>query len=175
MKPVYSKLATAALLCSLGTTLHAAEVKVTWQEPDEYRDIDPANQSRGAFRKQVFTNLEEYFNELAQDLPDDAVWDITVTNVDLAGQVWPASFVGFGSTGGEVRLIKSVDIPRIAFSYTLTSGSGEVMKSADVSIKDMGFMDGLTQRNHWDNLRYEKRMLKDWFNEELSQKQLSRQ
>ena len=153
----------------------ATTVNVTWEDPDSYRDIDPVNQARGSFRKTLFRNFESYFNELAEALPNDAVWDITVTDLDLAGQVWPASFVGFSTAGGDVRLIKRVDIPRISFSYTLKDASGTVIKSADVSIKDMGFMDGLTRRNSWDSYRYEKHMLADWFEEELSEKQLSRQ
>lgn len=151
------------------------KVSVTWQEPDDYRDIDPANQTRGAFRKSLFKNLENYFNELAEGLPEGATWDITVTDLDLAGQVWPASFIGFSTAGSDVRLVKRVDIPRIAFSYTLKDASGAEIKSADVSIKDMGFMDNIGQRNRWDNFRYEKHMLAEWFEEELSEKQLSNQ
>lgn len=175
MKSV-NKLLTGSLIgCLFIPAVQAAEVSVTWQDPDSYRDIDPANQSRSAFRKSVFTQFEAYFAELAEDLPDDAKWDITVTNVDLAGQVWPASFVGVGSAAGDVRMVKRVDIPRIAFSYTLKDASGTVLKSADVSLKDMAFMERVSARSGNDNLRYERYMLKDWFEEELGDSQLTSQ
>lgn len=177
--------ATFAGLLSAGILLpvaQAAEVKVVWQDPDSYRDIEPTSQSKSSFRRNVFTNLEEYFKELGETLPADATWTITVTNLDLAGQVWPASFanVGFGMNGlgnsmNDVRVVKSIDIPRMSFSYSLNDAEGAVIKSADVSIKDMGFMDRSIYRDRWDNYRYEKQMLKDWFAEEMAEVQLSRQ
>ncbi len=153
----------------------AAEVKVIWQEPDTYRDIEPANQSRSSFRKSVFNSLEGFFTELGETLPADTTWTITVTDLDLAGQVWPASFVGLGYGTNDVRVVKSIDIPRMAFSYSLTDARGNVIKSADVSIKDMGFLESGIYRNRWDNYRYEKQMLRDWFQEEMVEEQLSRQ
>ncbi len=147
----------------------AADVEVTWEDPDSYTDVKPANESRSGFQKRTFKALEDYFVELAESLPDGQTWSVTVTNLDLAGQVWPSSFVGFGSSAGtDIRLIKEIDIPRIAFHYTLTDASGGTVKSAEVNIKDMGFMDGLARKRHRDNLAYEKEMIREWFNEEMT-------
>lgn len=147
----------------------AANVEVKWEDPDSYTDVKPANESRSGFQKRTFNALEDYFVELAESLPDGQKWSVTVTNLDLAGQVWPSSFVGFGNSAGtDIRLIKEIDIPRMAFSYTLTDASGATIKSADVDIKDMGFMDGIARKRHRDGLAYEKEMIREWFNEEMT-------
>ncbi len=166
----YRSAFSAILLAGLSAPVwSAAEVEVKWEDPDSYTDVKPANESRGGFQKRTFNALEEYFAELAESLPDGQTWSVTVTNLDLAGQVWPSSFVGFGSSAGtDIRLIKEIDIPRIAFSYTLTDASGATIKSADVKLKDMGFMDGLARKRHRDNLAYEKEMIREWFNEEMT-------
>ena len=85
----------------------AANVEITWENPKEYADVKPSNESRKHFRERVFRKLDEHFVELAEKLPDGQTLMVTVTDLDLAGQVWPASFVGFGNSGSDVRLIKA--------------------------------------------------------------------
>lgn len=147
--------------------LAAAKVEVTWEDPKSYTDIKPVNQTRSGFQKSTFAALESHFTKLAESLPDDHVLSITVTNLDLAGQVWPASFVGFGTGGTDVRLVKRIDIPRMAFSYTLKDGAGNLVQSAEVNLKDMSFMDGVVRGFDSDNYRYEKNMLTDWYRSEF--------
>lgn len=146
-----------------GSALAKASVEIEWQNPEEYRDVKPVNQSRSSFREQTFKRLEEYINELAEKLPDGQVLTMTVTDLDLAGEVWPASFVGFGSGGNDVRLVKPIYIPRMAFSYTLKDKTGALLKSDEVKIKDMSFQDRHNSFFTSEALRYEKEMLKDWF------------
>ncbi|WP_100643792.1 DUF3016 domain-containing protein [Alteromonas facilis] len=142
-------------------------VSVSWESPEDYTDVRAANQSRKRFMEQTFHRFDDYFASLAQRFPDDYQWNIKVTNVDLAGQVWPSSFVGLGQGGQDVRLIKDIDIPRMSFSYKLLS-NGELVKEADVDLKDMGFLQRSLHGSDTDPLRYEKRMLKEWFNREFS-------
>jgi hypothetical protein len=143
------------------------EVEIEWQNPEKYRDVRSANESRKRFRESTFKRLDEYINELAEVLPKDNKLILQVSDLDLAGRVWPASFVGLGLSGSEVRVIKQIDIPRMHFSYQLYSASGEVVKQAEVKLKDMSFMD---RSNHFfknEPLRYEKNMLRDWFKKEF--------
>lgn len=150
-----------------GQSYAQAEVEVTWEEPESYTDVRPSNETRSGYRKRVFAALESYITEMAAELPEGYKLALTVTDLDLAGQVWPSSFVGMGTGGNDVRVIKRVDIPRMKFSYTLSDGSGNQVKSAEVSIKDMSFLEGVNRQRQSDNFRYEKEMLRDWFNEEL--------
>ena len=144
-----------------------SNVEVVWQSPEDYTDVRPANQSRKRFMEQTFNRLEKHFTKLAKRLPEDYQWQLTVTDLDLAGQVWPASFVGFGQGGQDVRLIKDIDIPRMTFSYQLIS-DGKTLKQADVELKDMGFLHKSLRGSDSDPLRYEKRMLNEWFAEEFA-------
>lgn len=147
----------------------AASVEVNWKDPESYTDVRASNESRSGFQKRTFAALEKTFVKLAEALPDGQKLAITVTNLDLAGEVWPSSFVGLGqSAASDVRLIKRIDIPRMKFSYTLTDANGAVLKSADVSIKDMSFMDTVNRHFNSDPYRYEKSMIEDWFDDELA-------
>lgn len=157
---------TAIVSSCLLLSTHAfsqAEVEVTWQNPQNYRDIRPANESRKRFAENIFNKLDEYLVELAESLPDGQALVITVTNLDLAGEVWPASFVGLGSSGSDVRLIKSIDIPRMAFSYQLLGHTGQVLQQGEENLKDMSFQDRANRFFDSEPLRYEKNMLRQWF------------
>ncbi|MFT4939111.1 MAG: hypothetical protein ACI88A_002144 [Paraglaciecola sp.] len=144
-----------------------AEVEITWQNPEEFRDVKPSNDSRIRFREKTFKELDEYLLELAERLPDGQKLLITVDDLDLAGQVWPASFVGLGTGGSDVRLIKSIDIPRMSFQYKLLDESGKVVQEAEVKLKDMSFQDRHNPFFASESLRYEKNMLRDWFRDEF--------
>lgn len=159
----------AVALSMVSVVGQAAQVEVNWQTPEKYTDIRPANQSRSGFHKQVFAQLEKHLNKLAEALPDDQKLSITVTNVDLAGQVWPASFVGLSRAGGDIRVIKNIDIPRLHFSYTLTAADGTVLQGDEVELKDMSFLDRDLGIRKSDAFRYEKRMLSEWFDDAIGQ------
>lgn len=147
--------------------VQADKVAVVWESPEDYSDVRPVNQSRKRFLEQTLNRLEEHFAELGGQFPDRYQWNLTVTNLDLAGEVWPSSFVGLGQSGNDVRVIKDIDIPRITFSYQLTD-AGQVVKEADVELKDMGFMQRSLRGFDSEPLRYEKRMLDEWFADEFS-------
>lgn len=166
----YLGCATAVGLLTVFAPTQAAEVKITWEEPESYSDVRPTNESRKRFRERTLQELEEHIVDLASDLPESQVLSMTVTNVDLAGQVWPSQFVGFGNgAGSDVRIIKRVDIPRMTFSYSLANADGQVILSGeDVKLKDMDFMESNIRRNRTESLSYEKAMLNDWFSDTFS-------
>lgn len=159
-------LASSLLLCSTAV-LSQAQVEITWEKPEDYRDVRPTSESRIKFREHTFAQIQEYLQKLAEKLPAEQKLMLNVTNLDLAGQVWPASFVGFGSSAADVRVIKSIDIPRMSFSYKLVDKAGTLIQEGDVDLKDMAFMDRSNRFFSSENLRYEKNMLKDWFEDEF--------
>ncbi|BDX08233.1 DUF3016 domain-containing protein [Planctobacterium marinum] len=177
-------LATITTALFISTNSHADEqenldrvdeserVAVTWVNPKEYTDVKPANGIRSRFRNRTLETLHEYMDELAADLPEGQKLTFNVTDLDLAGRVWPGSFVGFDTTG-DVRLIKRVEIPRMDFSYELLDSDGSVLKSGTEELKDMAFMDGISTARRDDPLKYEKNMLRDWFRKEFKQELLA--
>jgi len=138
-------------------------VTVEWVTPKKFRDVSPSNESRTKFRERILENLEAHFHQYAQQLPADQTLSIKVTDLDLAGRVLPASFVGFGAVGTDIRIVKDVDIPRITMSYELTDASGQIIKSEDVKLKDMSFLQNSALRYRNELLGYEKNMLDKWF------------
>lgn len=160
--------AFAAACHSVADTADTERLSVEWQNPKEFTDMKATNGHRQRFRENTMKELEEYMGELAKELPDGQTLKMVVTDVDLAGRVWPGHFAGMNSAS-DVRVVKRIDIPRMNFKYELLDASGEVIKSGETKLKDMGFQDHGVARNDHDSLRYEKRMLKRWFKREFSE------
>jgi hypothetical protein len=156
MKKIVSILLPIVLL---GFQANAATVEVKWKDPDKYTDIRAAEQTRGAFRDSVFRGLEKHFQQLAAKLPENYQWRVEVTNIDLAGEV------EFGG-GREVRVVRSITIPRISFNYQLLDDKKQIVKQDEVALKDMSFMDRTRLKYRHDPLGYEKNMIDRWFEEE---------
>lgn len=176
MSKLTNAIASKAVLIATGATFFLfsgfstakGNIEVTWENPKEYRDVQPTNQSRKKYREQTFKQLDSYFEKLSESLADGQTLAITVTDLDLAGRVWPASFVGFGNSGSEVRLVRNADIPRMTFSYSLTDAAGNVVQeSAEVNLKDLSFQDRHNPFFKSENLRYEKNMIRHWFRNEF--------
>jgi hypothetical protein len=134
----------------------AAEVNVTWTNPDEYRDIHAGNGSKKHFRKTTFKELEKHISKLAKKLPDNQKLEIEVTNIDLAGDV---------NIGGvrQLRIIKDIYYPRFEFEFKLLAADDTIILTKKENIKDMGFMvhNHLKYRNQ--SLGFEKQLLDEWF------------
>lgn len=169
MKKAYLVLISSVLTLLSSQTFAKAEVEIIWQEPKKFTDVRATNESRKGFRESTFKKLDEYIAELAEYLPEGHKLSMTVDNLDLAGQVWPASFVGLGHSGSDVRLIKSIDIPRMSFTYQLLDEAGQVVQESAVKLKDMSFQDRHNPFFDSESLRYEKNMIRDWFKDEFSQ------
>jgi len=165
---ILSGLIISAITLGLSSpVLGQAEVEIEWDKPEKFRDVRPSNESRKRFRETTFKRINEYMNKLASALPENKKLLMKVTDLDLAGQVWPGSFAGLGHSASDVRIVKNIDIPRINFSYQLLDESGEVLQEAEVKLKDMSFLDRGIRSLKSESLRYEKSMLQRWFKKEF--------
>jgi hypothetical protein len=144
--------------------LQISALTVTWGDYQTFTDVKPANGMRKAYAESTFKTLEEYMHKLAADLPQGHTLAMTITNLDLAGRVLPGSFTGLGLHSADmIRVIKTIDIPRIEFTYEYKDANGIVLKSDTVNLKDMSFMTGHNPLFSSDSLKYEKNMLRKWF------------
>lgn len=159
-------LSTSLLLFSL-TSFAKAEVEITWQNPEKFSDVRSANESRKKFRERTFKHLNKHINELAEDLPDGQRLLMNVTNLDLAGEVLPSSFVGIGHSISDVRIIKTLYIPSMNFSYRLLTSEGVLLQEKEVKLKDMSFMERNNRFSSNETLHYEKNMFTKWFEDEF--------
>lgn len=137
-------------------------------EPEKFTDIRPSNQSRAHFTKQVLTQFSEYFDEIAQKLPDGQVLDVKVTDIDLAGDTRSPRF-SLSSMLSEVRVVEHIFFPRLEFEYEVKDKNGEVLQAQAVSIKDMNFMNRNLISHNRNRFPYEKRLLDDWYRDTFVQ------
>ncbi len=164
------------LLVMLATSLHlgASEpdvseesqpdmsaVRIEWKDPENYFDVESADGFDEDFRDNVFFQLEKHIKKIAKQLPEGQRLKMVVTDLDLAGRLWPGMFYGFNG-GNDVRIVKTVDFPRVEFQYELTDEQGAMVISGDENLRDMGFQQRVSRVFRSDPLRYEKAMIERW-------------
>ena len=150
-------LTTVLMFCVIVPSVFAGTSEVTWTNPEKYRDIHPGEDHRQKFKARVFKGFEEHFAKLSSSLPEGQMLKIEVTDIDLAGDVHV--------TNRQVRIVKEIYFPRMKFNYQLVDKDGTELKKGSENLKDMNFMMGNTLRYRNDFLRYEKKLLDDWFKE----------
>jgi hypothetical protein len=144
---------------SLGfsAAVKSGEVTVKWQNPEKFSDIRAANENQKRFRKEVINRLTKHWVKQAERLPEGVKLEVTMTNLNLAGEVH-YSF----AMNREIRVIKNLYWPRMNFEYKLTEG-GKVIEQGEKQLSDMMFMDRSQLRADRDVNFYEKRIISDWF------------
>jgi len=159
------RLIAVVLLSSLITApVWAGEAKVTWENPDRYRDVRAAEENQARFEQRVFAGLEAHFQVLAERLPEGHKLDVTVKDLDLAGEVLPNQF---GSSIGLVRTIRNSDFPAIEFAFSVTDADGKVVSEGHERLRGRDLPgQGLTysqSRSPDESFDYERAMLDRWF------------
>lgn len=150
-------LAVLALLAAGSAS--AGVAKVTFVQPETYSDVPFAHWERDS----VLKELHQHFNKLAARLPADQQLNVEVTDLDLAGQTWPTRF-----SGRDIRVMNGgADWPHMSLRYTITQG-GQVIKSGEEDLSDMAYQQHISRYGGGDALRYEKRMLDQWFRDRLA-------
>ena len=152
MKDVMRKLCLGGLL-ALATVAASAEVTVTFVETPRFTDLP----FRPWERQDVLKELTKHFNRLGAQLPPGQNLHIRVKDIDLVGVLYPSRGID------ELRVIRHRgDWPRIDLDYTIES-NGQVLRSGEGQLRDMMFARHVSRYSDGDNLRYEKRMIDDWF------------
>lgn len=156
MKNVIRTLAVSGLL-ALAAGTASADVTVNYVKPEQFSDLPFSPWERD----EVLKDLTEHFASLGARLPPGQNLRIDVKDVDLAGRIYPGRGVR------DLRVIRNgAEWPRIDLHYTIES-NGQVVRSGDAQLRDMSFMDRISRYADGDTLRYERRMIDDWFNQEI--------
>jgi len=158
-------LACLAVVTLAGAGVHAAtptpppaNVTVHYGDTKQFTET-----KRSAFASPIdlYGYLEPLKTYIAQRasrvLAPDQRLDVTVTDVDLAGEYEP----WHGPDLSRVRIIKSIYPPRIDLDFTLYGADGKVLRQGHRSLRDLSFMDHGSTNNH-DSLRYEKALIDRW-------------
>jgi hypothetical protein len=158
MNTVFRHIALAAIaLLAAGNA--SAGAKVTYVQPELFSDVPFSTSDR----ERVLKDISRHFDKLAANLPAGQQLNVEVTDVDLAGQVYPTRF-----PGQDIRIMNGgADWPRMAFRYTITQGD-QVVKSGDAALSDMSYLQMMTRYGGDDALKYEKHMMDQWFKEKIA-------
>lgn len=133
----------------------AATVKVSFPDPPRFTDAgntprDVANTTR---------DLAAHLSALGQKLlADGDVLTVEILDIDLAGRIE-------SGRRGQVRIVNGrADWPSIALRYTLAGASP---LAGEERIDDMDYQRGAGTLSSAEPLRYEQRMLDEWFKARL--------
>ena len=156
MKNAIRTLAVSGLL-ALAAGSASADVTVNYIEQERFSDLPFTPWER----ESVLKELTGHFAKLGAKLPPGQNLRIDVRDVDLAGREYP------GRGARDLRIVKNgAEWPRIDLRYTIES-NGQVVRSGDAQLRDMSFMDRTNRSTGSDFLRFEKRMIDDWFYSEI--------
>jgi hypothetical protein len=158
-------LALGCVAATIGVAHAAGTVNVSFVAPERFADVGTAPHERD----ENLDKLSRHLQSLGQKyLAADQSLTIEVLDVDLAGHMKPLR------RGGEVRLVRSgADRPRITLRYALEAG-GQSAQRGEESIADLNFLGRIPHYAASDTLRYEKRMLEDWFKERIVERRPAR-
>ena len=161
MKASIGKAALAAALALGAAGAASAGVTVNYVDSDKFSDLPFTSWER----EDVLRQLSDHFTKLGARLPAGQDLAVEVLDVDLAGREYPSR-----RAGGDLRVLQgSADWPIIELRYTLSAG-GQVLDSGKVRLADMMYMDRPVRGFDSDPLRYEKRMIDEWFDKTILKK-----
>lgn len=139
----------------------SAEIEVKFIEPQGgYTDFSLDGRHTLRARAALEAEITEYVQRLAtRHLPANANLELTFNDIDLAGayEPWRAHL-------DNVRIVRDVYPPRLQLSYTLRDESGVLIKQGSTQLTDLDFLRRVyTPQPTSDQLRFEKRLLREWF------------
>lgn len=131
----------------------ASSVEVRYLEPDSFADIGRTPWDR----ERVLKAMTAHLQKLGTTLPAGQKLNVEVTDIDLAGDIRPWGW-------HELRVLRGqADWPQMTLRYTLAEGE-RTLKSGEVRLSDLSYMQNLRARDRaGDELGFEKRMVKRWF------------
>ncbi len=155
-------------LCALGLPAHAkdaepARATVTFETPEKFTDLKDSVTGTDKGREYYLKLIRNRVAEVAgQSLPAGQQLEMTFTDIDLAGDYLPAM-----ASGHDIRVMKDVYMPRMAFTFKITDADGAVVKEGTETIRDLNYLStvGIVGRN--DALFYDLAMLSDWLRKNL--------
>lgn len=149
---------------AFSASVFAGEAKVTWQNPDKYTDIDSGNQGKKSMLRSIDKSFGKEFTELATKLPAGYQLLVTVTNLDLAGEVDPIPSLMMD----QIRVLKDLYFPKMTFDYQILNAGGvSVLEAKAVTLKDMQYLSSIRSAQSSDSYYYERKMIREWFTKDV--------
>jgi Protein of unknown function (DUF3016) len=165
-RPILYQALLAAALCSNGTAAtESAEpvsgISVVFVEPQKFTDARRADFKPNS--ESLLDAIAQFMREMGeQTLPPELDLAIRVTDIDLAGDFEP----WHGPQSDQVRFTNQLYPPRIVLEFRVIGERGRIVASGKRALTDLDYQ----RRTFYpmdDYLRYEKDLLRRWFQEEF--------
>jgi len=156
-------LGLAAVVGMRASEKAAPRAEVVFSDPDKFSDAADGPRGSDFGRDGNLDQLRNYILQRANlYVPEGQKLLVTVTDVDLAGEIEPWRGPQFQDT----RIVKDIYPPRIDLSFKLVDSSGAVLKEGKRQLRDLTFnMRLVTDRS--DPRIYEKGLLDDWLRKDI--------
>ncbi|MFN0182250.1 MAG: DUF3016 domain-containing protein [Aquabacterium sp.] len=158
MSSIQHPLLAIALALLSGATFAASPASVKWNEETwRYADI----RSNMGHDEQHLKAIAAHIGELAaRSLAPGQTLEVELKDVDLAGEM---RWLRRGAQ--EVRVISGgVDSPMIELRWAIKEGD-RTLRGGDSRLTDLGYLTRANRYARSEPLRYEKRMLDEWFSQ----------
>jgi hypothetical protein len=169
MKTFHFLLAALGLIscgaCANETTT-PPRVDVVYVNPEKFTDVRDSAYSADKGRDEYLGDLKEHIEKQANKyIPEGQHLALRITDVKLAGDFEPLR----GPRFEDVRIIRDIYPPRINLEFKLTDTNGKVLKEGVRKISDINFLSTINPYFPDETLRYEKKLLDDWFYNEFGE------
>jgi len=145
----------SCIMMTAAANAAAGSMSVSFADPAGFSDAGDTPRERTANLKALADHLQSLARRY---LPADQLLKVEVLDVELAGTVHPTPHAGH-----DLRIVNGgADWPRIHLRYTLEA-SGQQPQSGEERLADANYTWGFAGITSSDPLRYEKRLLDDWF------------
>jgi DUF3016 family protein len=145
----------------------AARIAVIFVQPQHFTDVRYSKAEPNSVA--LLDELHTFMCKMGERyVPADMQLEITVTDIDLAGDFEPWR----GPQLDHVRITRDIYPPRISLEFRLTDSSGSVVSAGQRQISAIDYQERFV-RPPDDYLRYEKGLLHDWFRNEFGAIKLS--
>jgi len=142
------------------TQAGATKLSVTYVNWKNFSDImdrfDWTEEGEIAILKELEASLQQ---DAKVYVPNGDHLAMTITDIHLAGRYEPSI--------SRRRIINGTNPPRFEFTYSLTNGAGQVIKSGKENLVDADFQSHIPM-TPGDPLHYEKDMLNTWMQQKMA-------
>jgi len=152
--------------CANETMSAQPRVDVVYVNPEQFTDVKDSFADTGRFRDEYLGDLKEHIEKQANKyISSGQHLALRITDVKMAGDFEPQR----GPRFEDVRIIKDVYPPRINLEFKLVDAGGKTLKEGARKITDINFLATINPYFPDDTLRYEKKLLDDWFRDEFGE------
>ena len=149
------------LLLTSTLLLAAGSSRVTWLPPEQYTDVKSSDGNQEEFLARTLKLLEtEILKQAKKYLPDGQSIEISVTDLDLAGDL---RMTGARQGHSDVRLVKDIYPAKMQFHYRVLDASGQVLEEDDANLRSRMPSGSSIRASSNKPLSIERKMISNWF------------